>query len=208
MGPLFIFVLATLSSAQNVQSWNEVDLAASWRKVDFLVPMLARTDTHLPNPQLAAIGITVDSPRLWRLTLTGGYLFGDLPQRSEVVHIPLLAVSISFRPGRLTITDRDRFEKLVGYGTSPIRYRNRLLLSRSFGVDEWGHLFVDDEVFFDLSASSWSQNRFQAGGGTRVNDRISFDVYYLERNSSHGPATTVVGTTLRMTLTKVREHKP
>jgi len=71
------------AAAQTLQSWNEVDVTASWHRVDLLVPFLARTDTNLPNPQLAASGFTADFPLPWRLTLTGGYLFADLPQRSE-----------------------------------------------------------------------------------------------------------------------------
>jgi hypothetical protein len=95
------FILAALARAQDFQPWNEVDLTASWRRVDFLVPLLARTDFRLPNPQLAATGITADLPLLWHLTLTGGYLFADLPQRSQVAHVPLFAVTKSFHMGRL-----------------------------------------------------------------------------------------------------------
>lgn len=73
------FILTALAGAQDFQLWDEVDLTASRRNVDFLVPFLARTDTRLPNPQLAATGITADFRLPWRLTLTGGYLFADLP---------------------------------------------------------------------------------------------------------------------------------
>ena len=76
------FLGLTSAKAQDLQSWNEVDLAASWRNVEFLVPLLARTDTRLPNPQLAATGITADLSLPWHLTLTAGYLFADLPQSS------------------------------------------------------------------------------------------------------------------------------
>ena len=194
--------LPTLARSQDFQSWNEVDLIASWRKVDFLVPLLARTDTRLPNPQLAATGITADLPLPWHLTLTGGYLFADLPQRSQVVHLPLVAVSKSFHMGRIAIVDRNRFEKLVGFGNSPVRYRNRLLLDRPFGPRDQWHVFADDEIFFDLSAASWNQNRFQAGGGVRLTHRFFLDAYYLQRNPSGGTLTTrVLGTTLRVALT-------
>src|ERR1035438_6961338 len=88
--------LPVLAGAQDFQQWNEVDFTASWRNADFLVPVLARTDTHLPNPQLAATGITVDMPLRWHLTLTGGYLFADLPQLPDDVHLPLIAVSTTF----------------------------------------------------------------------------------------------------------------
>jgi hypothetical protein len=188
--------------AQDFQLWNEVDVTASWKKVEFLAPFLARTDTSLPNPQLAATGITADFPLPWRLTLTGGYLFADLPQRSQLVHLPLVAITKGGAIGRFTVADRNRFEKLVGFGTSPVRYRNRLLFDRAFGAHDRWHLFAGDEVFFDLSAGAWNQNRLQAGGGARLNRRLLLDVYYLQRDASGlAPTTRVLGTTLRVTLT-------
>jgi len=166
------------------------------------VPLLARTDSRLPNPQLAATGITADFPLPWRLTLTAGYLFADLPQRSIDVHLPLLAVTKTFRLGRFTLADRNRSEKLVGFPTAPTRYRNRLLLDRSFGLHDQWHLFADDDIFFNLSNTTWNQNRFQAGGGARLNRRLFLDVYYLQRNpSGHALTTRVLGTTLRVALT-------
>ncbi len=200
--PFCLLLLVTPASAQDFQVWNEVDLTATWRKVDFLVPLLARTDTRLPNPQLAATGITADLPLASHLTLTGGYLFADLPQRSVLVHIPLVALSTPFHIGRVTITDRNRFEKLIGYPTSPVRYRNRIGLDCPFGTHDRWHLFVDDEVFFNLSAGNWNQNRFQAGGGARLNRRLFLDMYYLQRNAGGGASQThVLGTTLRVALT-------
>lgn len=196
---VLLCLLTAPAAAQDFQQWNEVDLTASWKNVNLLLPLLARTDTHMPNPQLAASGITADFPLPWRLTLTGGYLFADLPQRPAKVHIPLLAVSRTFGVRRFTVVDRNRFEKLVGYGTSPVRYRNRLLVDRPFGARDRWQLFAADEVFFDLSAVRWNQNRFQAGGGARLNSRLFLDVYYLQRNPSGGaPATYVLGTTLKV----------
>jgi hypothetical protein len=200
------FSLATPARAQNFQGWNEVDLTASSRRVAFLVPLLARTDTRLPNPQLAATGITADISLPWHLTLTGGYLFADLPERSQLVHVPLMAVSKTFRTRRLVFADRNRFEKLIGIGTAPIRYRNRFLVDLPLGARNRWHLFANDEVFFDLTASRWNQNRFQIGGGARLNRRLSLDVYYLERNLSGGAPTRVLGTTLKVTLTAKDER--
>jgi hypothetical protein len=197
-----MLMLVPPAIAQDFQLWNEVDLAASWKKVEFLAPFLARSDTSLPNPQLAATGITADFPLPWRLTLTGGYLFADLPQRSLFVRLPLVAVTKSGAIGRFTVADRNRFEKLIGFGTAPVRHRNRFLLDRSLGAHDRWHLFADDEVFFDLSAGAWNQNRLQAGGGARLNRCLLLDVYYLQRDASGlAPTTPALGTTLRVTLT-------
>jgi hypothetical protein len=191
-----------LARTQDFQSWNEVDLTASWRKVDFLAPFLARTDSSLPNPQLAATGLTADFPLQRHITLTGGYLFADLPQKSLAVHVPLVAVSNAFRLGRTTLAERNRFEKLFDYPNQPVRYRNRVLADEALGTNHRWHLFANDEVFFDLTAGAWSQNRLQAGGGVWLRSRALLDLYYLRRNASGGAAPVhVLGTTLRLALT-------
>jgi hypothetical protein len=200
---LWLLFFATIAGAQDFQQWNEVDITAAVGKADFLVPWLARTDSRLPNPQLAATGLVADYALPRRLTLTGGYLFADLPQHSDHVHIPLAAVSESFRLGHFAVVDRNRFEKLVGYGTSPVRYRNRILADCPLGVHDRWHVFASDEIFFDLSAAAWSQNRFQSGGGARINRRLSLDVYYLQRNAAGAaPTTRVLGTTLTVKLAR------
>ena len=38
----FLFFMGTASHAQELQSWSELDLSASWRHVDFLAPFVAR----------------------------------------------------------------------------------------------------------------------------------------------------------------------
>jgi hypothetical protein len=128
---LCIFSIAfAVSRARDFQSRSEVDLTASWRKADFVIPLLARVDFRLPNPSSPPPVITADLALPRHLTLTGGYLFADLRQRSQVVHVPLVAVTKSLHVGRLAIADRNRFEELVRFGTSPVRYRNGLLLIR------------------------------------------------------------------------------
>jgi hypothetical protein len=148
------------------------------------------------------------------LTLTGGYLFVDLPQFSWLMHAPLVAVSGSIHVRRLRVSDRNRFEKLAGLGElgklaglgfSPVRYRNRLLLDLPLGPDDKWHVFAEDEVFYDFAVSRWNQNRLRAGGGVRLSKQLFLDVYFMEQNTS-GPASEihVVGSTLRVLLTRVK----
>jgi Protein of unknown function (DUF2490) len=187
---------------QNFQQWSEFDVAWSSRSIGFLAPFVVRFDPALPNPQLVAGELTVDVPVARHLTLTGGYLFADLPQRAQShVHLPLIAVSTTFRAGPVRIADRNRLEKLIGFGVSPIRYRNRLLVDLPLGPDGRWHVFGDDEVFFDTSASQWNQNRLQLGTGARITSGVGLDLYYLQRRVSGGSSSTnVFGTTVRLTL--------
>jgi hypothetical protein len=198
---LFLTLIATIAHAQDFQFWNEVDLTASWRRIELLIPLVARTDSSLPNPQLAATGITADLRLPAHLTLTPGYLFVTLPQGNALVHVPLVALTESLHAGRLTVADRNRFEKLIGYPGSPVRYRNRLLFDFPFGPQEHLHVFLDDEIVVNLSAGNFNQNRLQAGTGARLAPRLLLDLYYLQKNPATGAATHVLGTTLRIRLT-------
>lgn len=193
------------AAAQTVQSWNEVDLAANFKRANFTLPMVVRLDTNLANPQLAATGLLVDVRVGRHFTLTPGYLFADLPQSSLQVHVPLLAGTVGWGVGRFSFADRNRVEKLYGYGTEPVRYRNRVLVDKAFGASRRWHAFASDEIFWNLSNATWNQNRLQVGGGARLSRMASLDVYYLQRNANGGAATTrVLGTTLRILLRPAR----
>lgn len=61
----FLVLMGTATHAQELQSWNEVDLSASWRHADFLAPFVARISLGSPNPELAATGLTADLPLHW-----------------------------------------------------------------------------------------------------------------------------------------------
>ncbi len=198
----FLFLMGAASHAQELQSWNEVDLSASWRHVDLLAPFVARIGPGSANPELAATGLTADLPLRWGLTLTPGYLFADLPQGNDLVHLPLLALTEITHLKHLSLSDRNRLEKLIGYRGNPVRYRNRLLLDHPLGSDGRAHAFLNDEVFFDLSAAKFNQNRVQAGAGVRLHPRWLLDLYYLQRNPGSGPATYVLGATLKLSLTR------
>jgi hypothetical protein len=197
---LGLWLLTTPARAQDFQSWNEVDLSAAWKRVDLLAPFVARTDTSAVNPQLAATGLLVDLPLGNHVVLTAGYLFADLPQSMGGVNIPLGAATAVFRPSRFTIADRNRFEKLIGYGTGPVRYRNRALLDWKLDARDRWHLFVDDELFWNLSNQTWNQNRLQAGAGYRLSRRLNLDLYYLQKNPAGSAAVYVLGSDLTVRL--------
>lgn len=208
---LCLFSLAAAAGAQEFQTWNEADITASWRRVDFVAPLLARADPNKSNKLFVAVGVTADYRLSGRLILTGGYLFVDLPGVPAQVHAPVIAASESLRIRRVTISDRNRFEKLIGLGTfgkavglgaSPWRYRNRALLDLSFGSSERWHAFANDEVFYDFAVTRWNQNRAQVGGGFRFSKRLHLDVYFIQQNTNR-PAEEIraVGSILRVALT-------
>jgi hypothetical protein len=195
---------AALANAQDFQSWNEVDVVANWRHGDFLAPFLARTDTAKPNPQLAATGVVADFKMRWGVTLTPGYLYADLPQAGYKVQLPLVMITEKVYLGRVVLADGNRFEKLIGYPKEPVRYRNLVLVDCAFGSSIRAHAFVGDEVFFDLSASDYNQNRFQAGAGVHLNRRLLLDLYYLQKDPVG--STTIHALGSRLTVELNRRH--
>jgi hypothetical protein len=73
-------------------------------------------------------------------------------------------------------------------------------------IERW-HLFANDEIFFNLSAGNWNQNRFTAGGGARINGRLALDVYYLQKvPRGTAPTVNVLGTSFKVRLTPARER--
>lgn len=196
------FAFLSLScTAQDFQSWNEIDFKARLGSIEVLMPLLARVDSRLPNPQLAATGVEAEFHLPGHFRITGGYLFADLPQFPLAVHVPLIAMSKAFTWKKIRVDDRNRFERLIGFPNDPVRYRNRLLMDRPFGPGDAWHLLVGDEAFYNFSDSAWNQNRFQVGGGTRLGAQFALDLYYLQRNTSRPASTThVLGSTLSITL--------
>lgn len=214
--PRFVLALSFLSlaallsprpvAASDFEVWSELDLTRSINdRVSVMVPTLIRSSAGLPNPQLFATGATVDFGVSRYLTVTGGYLFGDLPEIGAGVqaHLPLVAVTARYKIRRLTIADRNRVEKLYGIPGDPVRYRNRLALDFEFHRS-W-HAFLMDEALRDVSAGIWNENRFEAGAGRKLTNRTALDVYYLLRNAKHfSPFEThAIGLTLRLRLDKI-----
>ena len=208
--PCVALLLAALLSprpaaASDVEVWSELDLTRSINdRVSILVPTLIRSSAQLGNPQLFATGATVDFNVGRYLTLTGGYLFGDLPEIGPgfQAHLPLFAATARYKIKRLTIADRNRVEKLYGIPGDPVRYRNRLALDLALRRS-W-HLFLMDEALRDVSAGIWNENRFEAGAGRKLTNRTALDVYYLLRDARHfSPSEThAIGVTLRLQLDK------
>jgi hypothetical protein len=166
------------------------------------VPFVVRTGSALPNPQLAGVGLEAEVRLRRHVTLTGGFLLVDLPQRARPhVQLPLVAATTMGRIRRVYVADRNRFEQVIGVATAPVRYRNRVFADLPVSPGGKWHLFGDDEIFFDFSTSTWNQNRLQLGGGMRVRSGVVLDLFYLQRHLRGGvPTTHVFGTTLKVTL--------
>ncbi len=205
--PLIVVVVSvsfcSLARAQSFWIWNEADITAASPSVRVVVPLVDRIAPSAANPQFLAAGVTADVRLPAGTAVTVGYLFVDLPQRQQsAVHVPLLAISNAVRLGRLMVADRNRIEKLIGLGPSPIRYRNRLSLDCPLGTSNSRHVFTDEEVFFDAAASEWTQSRFRIGAGRALGSTLALDVFYLQQGIRGRTPNHVLGTTLKVAVRK------
>lgn len=205
-GVLALLLATVLGGAvghcQSIQLWPEVDLSLTSGRANLLIPSLARFDSNLPNPQFVATGAigTLSIQRRW--SLSAGYLFADLPQQSQVAHVPLAALTPSWKYRAWTFSDVNRFERLLAYSNQPYRYRNRAAADYVFGRRHTRHLYASNEFFVNLSDRSWNQNRAQVGIGIPVGHHTRFDAYVLQRSAPGGRETSAIGTILTVMIHK------
>lgn len=193
--------------ASDSQFWSEVDTVSRIAPQTTATAIAtARFGDALPNPTLFGGGLQLDFIEgAW--TLSGGALFVGIRSASSggqtQVQLPLCAVSYTWRIGGISISDRNRIERLEGIPGSPSRYRNRL------GIDipthnAWpvSHVFITDEGFYDISTSMWNRNRAQAGLGVPLGNSTELQVFFLRQDSRSGPprSLNVLGTTLKIFL--------
>jgi hypothetical protein len=195
---------AATGHCQSVQLWPEADLSLTFKRTSVLIPLLSRLDLNLPNPQFVATGAVCRYRLNERWTGSVGYLFAELPQQNQTVHVPLAALTASWRTNRWTFFDVDRFERLMAYSNQPYRYRNRATADYAFGRSRARHLYISDEFFVNLSERSWNQNRAQAGLAIAVSRRVRLDLYGLERSAPDGKEGTAAGTVLTIVIGKRR----
>jgi hypothetical protein len=172
-----------IGHAQSVQWRPEVDVSLSFKRANVLIPSLTRLDSDLPNPQFVATGVigTFRLDRHW--SSSTGYLFADLPQHDQVAHVPLVATAPSWTQRRWTVSDNNRFERLLVYSNEPYRYRNRAGADYAFGKRRAKHLYASNESFVNLTDGTWNQNSAQAGLGILFNRITRLDAYFLQRSA-------------------------
>jgi hypothetical protein len=205
-----IALAANLSAAAprtDSQLWSEVDTVATIApQATATVIATTRLGDALPNPTLYGGGLQLDFfSGAW--TFSGGALFVGIRSTSTGgqthVQLPLCAVSYARKIAGITISDRNRIERLDGIPGSPSRYRNRLGID--FPLHSAGpvsHAFITDEGFYDISTSEWNRNRAQVGIGLPLGRSTELQLFFLRQDSRTGAprSLNVLGTTLKVLL--------
>jgi hypothetical protein len=95
-----------------------------------------------------------------------------------------IQVTPRFRPpADFLLTDRNRVEFRWVNGDYSTRYRNQLTVERGFFVHEFRlDPYASAEFFYDISKSSWSEERYSAGIQLPYRHLLMVDLYYLRQN--------------------------
>ena len=158
--------------------------------------VLARLDFQRPNPQFFAVGGLADISSFSAYNDNRRLSFVELPTHRVDIHAPRMSASEEVRLGPLLLSDRNRFERLIGIGrlgiraglgSSPFRYRNRLLVDVPFAGSSALHVFAKEEAFYDFEVSGWDENRVRAGVGARLSKRLSLDIKPSNRTHRRHP---------------------
>ncbi len=194
---------ATPGRAQSLQWWPEIDVEMAHHRLNVLLLGQVRADAALPDPQLVAAGVvgTLRASSHWKVS--AGYLFADLPQADVVAHVPLVAITAQVAPGRWSLAERNRVERLLEYSNEPYRYRNLVRADYMLRKDRKTQLYFANEIIFNVAPhAAFSQNRAQAGMSVPMGFATRLDGYFLERSATGGKQTSVIGTVLTVVLGK------
>jgi hypothetical protein len=202
------FVAACRGSAQvkaDVEFWSELDVSAKLSDSIALTMFgLDRSSLQLANPQLGGVGVVADFRANNLLTFSLGYIYAGLPNigKGFTVDAPLAAVSLGQAFGRWSIRERSRVERLYGVPGDPYRYREKVDIS--YAVLPRFHLFANDEVFYQFGIDRWNQNRAQVGFNRVINEAVSVDLFYLQRNTASEPKNTKgLGATVHLSFSSI-----
>jgi hypothetical protein len=192
--PLLALLLALAASpasasslTDNAQAWGEIDVAASfapgWRVTALSV---LRAGQALPNPALWGGGAIADR-KLGDLTLSAGDI--EVVVRNSVsgdrldVNVPLAAISYGWKWAGFEVSDRNRFEDLIGVPGDPWRYRNRVDIEHPVtGLGPVSAIFANEEVFYDFGARQWERSRAQIGLALTAAPDAELRIYYLRQD--------------------------
>jgi Protein of unknown function (DUF2490) len=170
----------------DAQVWSETDLIGAVGKNTTLTGIaIARFGEDVANPTLTALGLQADH-KIGKWTLAASYRHQVVRHESGGPTISQLAIAMATYTdtfGRSTIAIRTRADNTLHSTGNPWRFRIR-------GEYRWStpragpisYVFVNDEAFYQGSASEWTRNRAQAGMNFKFDRRYDLSVYYQWQN--------------------------
>ncbi len=189
---------AGLTSAQviaapptdDTQLWSDFQISVPLnRKVDLVFTGTFRLGRGLSHPvsERGAVSIAYKATKF--ITLETGYQYvANQPSKGRKNYSSnlIFAGTVKFPIGKLTVSDRNWVERRFRNSRQDsTRFRNRLRVEYPVVVrDTKFNIFASNEVFYDSTLNKWARNRFAVGANTKLNERLTGEVYYMRQNDS------------------------
>jgi hypothetical protein len=167
---LYFDIAATL---RDDLSYSDGQLGAS---LDFYVWRLFRSkaERHL------------DAARNKTILIRAGYFLDRTPTDSKdpyVAHVPSIEIYPRIElPGKVQVTDRNRFDLRIVDGIYKPRYRNRFKLERTFRSGKLELTpYADVEAFYGWQYNRFFRTRFETGVEWTVTRHFILEGYYVRQ---------------------------
>jgi len=127
----------------------------------------------------------LDDAKKRPLVLEAGYRVITAPNEAiENRFMPIATVALPTK-GALLVTDRNRADLDWKAGVFSWRYRNRLVVQRTFAIGSY-HVspYLNAEVYYTSQYSKWSTTQLEAGGIFPIGRHVQIDAYYEHQNNT------------------------
>jgi hypothetical protein len=133
-----------------------------------------------------------DDARSKSLMVRAGYLLDRTPFGSEntsVTHMPTVeAHGRVTLPGKVLLSDRNRFDFRIVNGDYRPRYRNRLKAERTFKLGRFElNPYTHYEIFYSWRSNTFNRFRLSAGMEWTVTRRFVLESYYSRQRDTGPP---------------------
>ena len=200
--PTLILVAGSFAQAQTPQFLPEVDVYLKVNSVtrpyfqaegdrDEGVPIQATLGPSVqfyfkPLVKLKKVSeFDLDDSRQRPLVVEAGYRYITAPNEPTDNRFMPEATSNFPMKGLILISDRNRADLDWKGGTFKWRYRNKLMLTRTFAIGSY-HLIphASAEPYYTSQYAKWSTTELEAGCLFPVGKHVQFDAYYEHENNT------------------------
>jgi hypothetical protein len=127
----------------------------------------------------------LDDAKSRPLVLSIGYRYVPSPDKPTVNRLEPVATFHLPSPGRMLVSDRNRFDLDWSNGIFTWRYRNRLTLERPFTIRSYHPApYASAEVFYESQFGKLSTTALYAGCLFPLGKHVELDPYYEHENNT------------------------
>jgi hypothetical protein len=188
--------------AQNIQFLPEIDAHLKLRS-NVRMYLEAKDDRDGGDPTQFAIGPSIqlylkpliklkhvrafdlDDSKSRALVLEAGYRYIIAPDAPPENRVQVVATSNFPLKAGFSISDRNRADLDWKNGSFTWRYRNKLVLDRTFSICSYRFIpYIAAEPYYESQYNKWSTTSLYAGGLFPIGRHVEFNLYYEHDNNT------------------------